>query len=109
MIGVKMKVSNQTLSVLKNFSEINENILVKPGKTIRTISTLKNVLAEATIDENFEQEFGIYKLPEFLRSLELFEKPELKFNGGQYVTVNDEKYKQSIKYYNSYQLISLDI
>ena len=57
MIGVKMKVSNQTLSVLKNFSEINENILVKPGKTIRTISTLKNVLAEATIDENFEQEW----------------------------------------------------
>ena len=101
MIGVKMKVSNQTLSVLKNFSEINENILVKPGKTIRTISTLKNVLAEATIDENFEQEFGIYKLPEFLRSIELFEKPELKFNGGQYVTVNDEKYKQSIKYFFS--------
>ena len=96
-----MKVSNQTLSVLKNFSEINENILVKPGKTIRTISTLKNVLAEATIDENFEQEFGIYKLPEFLRSIELFEKPELKFNGGQYVTVNDEKNKQSIKYFFS--------
>ena len=53
MIGVKMKVSSQTLSVLKNFSEINENILVKPGNTITTISTLKNVLAQATIDERF--------------------------------------------------------
>ena len=94
-----MKVSSQTLSVLKNFSEINENILVKPGNTIRTISTLKNVLAQATIEENFDQEFGIYKLPEFLRSVELFEKPELKFNGGQYVTIKDEKYKQAIKYF----------
>tara|TARA_Y100000004_G_scaffold133545_1_gene150954 strand:- start:1502 stop:2185 length:684 start_codon:yes stop_codon:yes gene_type:complete len=99
MIGVKMKVSSQTLSVLKNFSEINENILVKPGNTITTISTLKNVLAQATIDERFEQEFGIYKLPEFLRSVELFEKPELNFNGGQYVTIKDEKYGQSIKYF----------
>ena len=86
-----MKVSSQTLSVLKNFSEINENILVKPGNTITTISTLKNVLAQATIDERFEQEFSIYKLPEFLRSVELFEKPELNFNGGQYVTIKDEK------------------
>jgi hypothetical protein len=94
-----MKVSSQTLSVLKNFSEINENILVKPGKTIRTISTLKNVLAEASVDEQFEQEFGIYKLPEFLRSVELFEQPKLKFNGGQYVTIADEKYGQSIKYF----------
>ena len=94
-----MKVSSQTLSVLKNFSEINENILVKPGNTITTISTLKNVLAQATIDERFEQEFGIYKLPEFLRSVELFEKPELNFNGGQYVTIKDEKYGQSIKYF----------
>ena len=94
-----MKVSSQTLSVLKNFSEINENILVKPGNTITTISTLKNVLAQATIDERFEQEFGIYKLPEFLRSVELFEKPELNFNGGQYVTIKDEKYGQAIKYF----------
>tara|TARA_Y100000592_G_scaffold17836_1_gene26950 strand:+ start:18091 stop:18759 length:669 start_codon:yes stop_codon:yes gene_type:complete len=94
-----MKVSSQTISVLKNFSEINENILVKPGKTISTISTLKNVLAQADVDENFEQEFGIYKLPEFLRSIELFEQPKLNFNGGQYVTISDEKYGQSIKYF----------
>ena len=55
-----MKVSSQTLSVLKNFSEINENILVKPGNTIRTISTLKNVLAQATIEENFDTKSLVY-------------------------------------------------
>lgn len=93
-----MKVSSQTLSVLKNFSEINENILVKPGSTIRTISTLKNVLAQAKIEENFEKEFGLYKLPEFLRSIENLEKPELNFNGGNFVLVTDEKNKQSVEY-----------
>ena len=43
---------------------------------------MKNILAEAEVSEKFESEFAIYDLPEFLRSVELFEKPELKFNGG---------------------------
>ena len=94
-----MNLSSDTLSVLKNFSDINENILIKPGNKIQTISTMKNVLAEAEITEKFESEFGIYKLPEFLRSIELFESPELEFNGSSYMTIADSKTKQSIKYF----------
>lgn len=94
-----MNLSSDTVSVLKNFSDINENILIKPGNKIQTISTMKNVLAEAEITEKFESEFGIYKLPEFLRSIELFESPELKFNGGSYMTIADSKTRQSIKYF----------
>ena len=77
-----MNLSSDTVNVLKNFSDINQNILVKPGNKIQTISTMKNILAEAEVSEKFEDEFAIYDLPEFLRSVELFEKPELKFNGG---------------------------
>ena len=77
-----MNLSSDTVAVLKNFSDINQNILVKPGSKVQTISTMKNILAEATVSEKFEDEFAIYNLPEFLRSVELFEKPELKFNGG---------------------------
>jgi len=69
-----MNLSNSTVAILKNFSEINKNILVKPGKQLQTISTLKNILAEADIDNKFEQEFAIYDLPEFLRAVELFSK-----------------------------------
>jgi len=94
-----MNLSSDTVSVLKNFSDINENILIKPGNKIQTISTMKNVLAEAEITEKFESEFGIYKLPEFLRSIELFESPELNFNGSSYMTIADSKTKQSIKYF----------
>jgi len=56
-------------------------------------------LAEAEISEKFESEFAIYDLPEFLRSVELFEKPELKFNGGSNVQIADSNSKQAIKYF----------
>ena len=94
-----MNITSDTLSVLKNFSEINQNILFKPGNKISTISAMKIILAEAEVTENFESEFGIYDLPEFLRAVELFEKPAFKLNGGEYVTIADDKTKQSIKYF----------
>jgi len=94
-----MNLSSDTVSVLKNFSDINQNILVKPGNKVQTISTMKNILAEAEISEKFESEFAIYDLPEFLRSVELFEKPELKFNGGSNVQIADSNSKQAIKYF----------
>ena len=83
-----MNISTDTLSVLKNFSDINQNILVKPGNKIQTISTMKNILAEAEVTEKFDSEFAIYDLPEFLRAVESYEKPALKFNGGSNVTIH---------------------
>jgi len=94
-----MQLSSDTVAILKNFSDINQNILVKPGNTLQTISTLKNILAQADIKEKFESEFAIYDLPEFLRAYDLFDKSELKFNGAQNMTIKDANGRQSIKYY----------
>ena len=94
-----MNITTDTLSVLKNFSDINQNILVKPGNKVQTISTMKNILAEAEISEKFDSEFAIYDLPEFLRAVELFQKPSLNFNGGSNVQIADDNSKQSIKYF----------
>jgi len=94
-----MNLSTDTLSILKNFSEINNNILFKPGSKLNTISAMKNILAEATVTEKFETEFGIYDLTEFLRAVELFDKPAIKVNGTNYATISDEKKKQAIKYF----------
>ena len=94
-----MNLSTDTISVLKNFSDINQNILIKPGNKVQTISTMKNILAEAEITEKFDSEFAIYDLPEFLRAVDLFDKSDLKFNGGQNLTIADSNSKQSIKYY----------
>ena len=94
-----MNLSSDTVAVLKNFSDINQNILVKPGNKVQTISTMKNILAEAEISEKFDSEFAIYDLPEFLRAVELFQKPNLNFNGGSNVQIADNDSKQSIKYF----------
>ena len=94
-----MNLSSDTVAVLKNFSDINQNILVKPGNKVQTISTMKNILAEAEISEKFDSEFSIYDLPEFLRAVELFQKPNLNFNGGSNVQIADNNSKQSIKYF----------
>ena len=94
-----MNLTSDTVAILKNFSDINQNILVKPGNKLQTISTLKNILAEADVTEKFDQEFAIYDLPEFLRAVDLFDKSELSFNGGQSLAIKDANGKQSIKYF----------
>ena len=57
-----MKLSDKTLTLLKNFSSINQSILFKHGSSLRTISVMKNILAEAQIDEEIPKDFGIYDL-----------------------------------------------
>jgi hypothetical protein len=61
-----INISNDTLSVLKNFSTINPNVVLKPGQKIRTISEAKNILAIAEVAEDFPHDMGIYDLNEFL-------------------------------------------
>ena len=93
-------LSSRTLDILKNFSTINSNILVKPGNVITTISPIKNVMAEATVEEDFETEFGIWDLSKFLGTISLFNKPEFTFNEN-YVTVTDENNTSEVTYYYS--------
>ena len=93
-----MKISENTISILRNFSDINQNILFKPGKSIATMSTMKNIMARAEVEEDFEQEFGVYDLPEFLRALDSFQQPVLKFNGAANLKIQDEKSTLSARY-----------
>ena len=74
-----MKISADTLSILKNFASINTGLVFRKGTTIKTISSNKNILAEATITEDMPQDFGIYDLNKFLTVLSLHkEEPELE-------------------------------
>ena len=61
-----LKLSQETLGVLKNFASLNSNILVRPGSTLSTVTPVKNVMAEATVEETFDTEFGIWDLNKFL-------------------------------------------
>ena len=51
-----MKLNQNTQNILKNFSEINTNILIKPGKELSTISTMRNIFAKANIDDGCNSE-----------------------------------------------------
>ena len=93
-----MKISDNTISILRNFSDINANILFKPGKSLNTMSTMKNIMAKADVEEEFETEFGVYDLPEFLRALDSFQQPVLKFNGSANLKIQDEKSTLSARY-----------
>lgn len=94
-----MKISNETIELLKNFSTINQSFLFKPGNTLRTISPMKNIFAEATVAETFPIECAIYELPKFLSVISLFDEPNLEFDE-QYVTISSSKNKaQSVRYY----------
>ena len=84
-----MKLSESTLSLLKNFSTINQSILFKKGTRLRTISVMKNILAEATIAEEFPKDFGIYDLNQYLNGLALHNNPELNFENDGYVVIKE--------------------
>ena len=86
---VAMKLSESTLSLLKNFSTINQSILFKQGSKLRTISVMKNILAEATINEEFPKDFGIYDLNQYLNGLALHNNPELNFEADNYVVIKE--------------------
>jgi hypothetical protein len=96
-----MKISDQTLEVLKNFSEINTNILVKPGSELSTISTMKNILAKATISEAFDKQFAIYDLSELLGIVSAIDKPDIDMANEKFMTVGSEGSKSKAKYFFS--------
>ena len=86
-----MKLSDKTLTLLKNFSSINQSILFKEGNNLRTISVMKNILAEATIEEELPKDFGIYDLNQFLNGLNLHQNAELDFQNEGYVVIKEGK------------------
>jgi len=95
-----MKLSNETVSVLKNFSTINQNLVIKGGNKIATMSAMKNIVAKAEVLEEFPQEFAIYDLNEFLSAISLFSKPELEFEN-DFVMITEEGTSKSLKYWYS--------
>ena len=85
-----MKLSENTLSILKNFSSINQSILFKQGNKLRTISVMKNILAEATIEEELPKDFGIYDLNQFLNGIDvLYKNPDFDFQNDGYVVIKE--------------------
>lgn len=93
-----MKLSQKTLTVLKNFSSINQGILVRPGSKLRTKSALNNIFSEVDVPDTFDKEFAIYDLNELLAAFSLLKDPELEFNENHILMKSDNN---KIKYFYS--------
>ena len=96
----EVTLSKKTLEILKNFSTINSNILIQPGNTISTISPVKNVMAEATVEETFDVEFGLWDLNKFLGVVSLFDSPNFMFEDNHMV-ISESGKGNSVRYYYS--------
>lgn len=93
-----MKLSKETIALLKNFATINGNLLIKPGSNLSTISASKSVYSTVDVKEDFPSQFGIYDLNEFLGVIALFNDPELTFTD-KYVAIKEGR--NSVKYFGA--------
>lgn len=100
-----MRLSAETITILKNFSSINQSIIFKPGNVIKTISPQKTVMASATVADDFPVEAGIYNLGRFLATMGLHQNPELEF-GARSVTVSEGDAVSFVSYTDPSMIIS---
>ena len=100
-----MKFSKTTIDILKNFTSINQSLLFRQGNVVRTMSVLKNILAEAVIEEELPKEFAIYDLGQFINGLGLQPDAELDFSHDSYVLIKGELDNKTKYYYSSATVI----
>ena len=93
-----MKLSDKTVNLLKNFSNINQSILFKEGSKLRTMSVMKNILAEAEVVEEFPKDFGIYDLNQFLNGMGLHQNPDLDFTNDNHVVIKEGRMRSCLLY-----------
>ena len=98
-----LNISPDTVEILKNFSTIQSNLLIKEGSVLETVAESKNIVAKATVADTFPQDFGIWDLGQFLSLLSLFTKPSLDFKD-KFVIVKEgskEGIKSALKFYSA--------
>jgi|TARA_Y100000033_G_C2751729_1_gene114221 hypothetical protein len=93
-----MKLSEKTVNLLKNFAGINQSILFKKGNKLRTMSVMKNILAEAEVEEEFPKDFAIYDLVQFLNGVSLYTNPQIEFTTDSNLTIREGKDRKT-KYF----------
>lgn len=91
-----MKISKDTIAILKHFATINSNLMFKKGSTLSVMNVQKNVVAEAEVADTFPIDFGVYDSNEFLGIVSLFTEPDITFKE-KYALISDAN--SSVKFY----------
>jgi hypothetical protein len=101
-----MQLSIATLDVLKNFSSINDSIILRPGNVISTLADSRFIVGRAEVAETFPKEVPIYKgLGDLLGMISLFDQPEIEF-GDKSLTISAGRNKQVFRYADASNVIA---
>jgi hypothetical protein len=92
----KMRLSKETINILKNFASINSNILIQPGNKLKTKSHGNNIFVTATVQEDFDAEISIWDLNKFLGIISMFDNPDLEFHD-KHVEISNGR--SAVKYF----------
>lgn len=95
-----MKISVETMNLLKHAATINTGIIIDPGNMIYSMHESRTVRMQATVTETFPQEFALINLNQFLNTVNLVDDPELTFKG-DHVEIVSPNGTQRLKYYFS--------
>lgn len=100
-----MKLSNDTLNILKHAASINPGIIIDAGSDLFSMHETKTVRMQATVNETFPRQFAIMNLNQFLNVLSLFENPELNFEEDHVVITADTSSQKMTYYYSDPDII----
>lgn len=99
-----MKLSPETIDILKNFSTINNSIVISPGNVLKTINPERNVYARSTVAETFPRDIPIYELRQFLNIFTLHKDADVDFSNEQYILVSQGTTKMKFYYADLFSL-----
>jgi hypothetical protein len=99
-----MRLSPETIELLKNFATINNSIVIPPGNVIRTINSERNVLAKAFVSETFPRDIPIYELRQFLNIFTLHKDADVDFSDEHYILVSQGQTKMKFYYADLFSL-----
>ena len=100
-----MKLSENTISILKSFSGINPSIMFKEGNVLKTISPSKTVMAQATITDSIDGNAAVYDLSRFLSTISLFDDPEVEFGTDKF-TIKGNRRRVNYTYTSENMIVS---
>lgn len=94
-----MKLSDNTLEIMKNFSQINANLFIeKDTNLLRTVALSKNIFAEVEVAETFPENVGILNLHKLLQTISMFDDPDFQFNDS-HILITEATGRNTFTYY----------
>lgn len=76
-------MKQETLTVFKNFSQINKSIRINKGNVLTIFNSTIPLFGYAKVEDEFPKTFSIYDLNQWLATISLFNEPNIVYEDKQ--------------------------